>query len=173
MMNHENPMNALSHSEKHCDCEPKILIAEDNVFNMMAVVSIIMDKYKIKPIEAINGKIAIDMFKEAMNKPCKCPNRAYKLIFMDINMPIKDGYQATEEILKMVEAEERRIKVLKNISADGADSKFCSIVALTSYTTNDVEARCLKIGMKRVIFKPLNAEMLKECIDKYFYGPFK
>ena len=51
---------------------------------MMAVVSIIFDKYKIKPTEAANGKIAIEMFKEAMDKPCKCSNRAYKLVFMDI-----------------------------------------------------------------------------------------
>ena len=62
------------------------------MFNMMAVVSVIFDKYKIRPTEAANGKIAIDMFKEAMNKPCKCVNRAYKLIFMDIQMPVKDGY---------------------------------------------------------------------------------
>ena len=51
---------------------------------MMAVVSIIFDKYKIKPTEAANGSIAIEMFKKAMDKPCKCANRAYKLVFMDI-----------------------------------------------------------------------------------------
>ena len=51
---------------------------------MMAVVSMIFDKYKIKPTEAANGKIAVDMFNEAMDKPCKCSNRAYKLVFMDI-----------------------------------------------------------------------------------------
>ena len=59
---------------------------------MMAVVSIIVDKYKIKPAEAANGKIAIDMFTQAMQKPCQCANRAYKLVFMDIQMPVKDGY---------------------------------------------------------------------------------
>ena len=72
-------------------------------------------------------------------------------------MPIKDGYQATEEILKMVEQEEKSLRLRQNISADGANSNFCTIIALTSYTTSDVEARCLNLGMKRVIFKPLNA----------------
>ena len=70
--------------ENKCNCVPKILVAEDNVFNMMAVTSMMFDKFKIKPIEAANGQIAIDLFREAMNKPCGCSNRAYKLIFMDI-----------------------------------------------------------------------------------------
>ena len=148
----------LSEPKDKCDCQPKILIAEDNVFNMMAVVAIIFDKYKIKPTEAANGKIAIDLFREAMNKPCQCPNRAYKLVFMDINMPVKNGYEATEEILKMADREQ---VLRRNASADRANSNFCTIIALTSYTTNDVEVRCLNLGMKRVIFKPINAIMLK------------
>ena len=72
----------------------------------------------------------------------------------------------------MVEREEQSLQLRKNVSADGANSSFCTIIALTSYTTSDVEARCLNLGMKRVIFKPLNALLLKECIDKYLYGPF-
>ena len=63
---------------------PKILVAEDNVFNMMAIVSQVIDKYKFTPVEAANGQIAVDLFKQGMEKPCQCPNRAYKLIFMDI-----------------------------------------------------------------------------------------
>ena len=138
---------------------------------MMAVVSIIMDKYKIKPTEAANGQIAIDMFTQAMQKPCQCVNRAYKLVFMDIQMPVKDGYQATEAILNMAKQEEQRLNLNDNNPADEIDSSFCTVIALTSYTTSDVETRCLNLGMKRVIGKPLNAVQLKECIDKYFYGP--
>ena len=40
------------------------------------------------------------MFKAALDKPCKCKNRAYKLIIMDIQMPIMDGIKSTEKILK-------------------------------------------------------------------------
>ena len=32
------------------------------------------------------------MFKKEYNKACGCINRAYKLIIMDIQMPIKNGY---------------------------------------------------------------------------------
>ena len=76
--------NILSEQKNLCDCQPKILIVEDNVFNMMAVSSIILQKFKIKPSEATNGQIGIDMFRDALAKPCQCANRAFKLIFMDI-----------------------------------------------------------------------------------------
>lgn len=40
--------------------------------------------FKIKVDEAVNGSDAVELFTTAMNKPCKCKNRAYKLILMDI-----------------------------------------------------------------------------------------
>jgi len=48
-------------------------------------------------------------------------------------------------------------------------SGFCSILAVTSYTTDEVRDECLRIGMKRVLHKPVNANQLPEIIDKYFY----
>jgi CheY-like chemotaxis protein len=72
------------------------MVAEDNEFNMMTIAEMLFRKFEIKPVEAQNGQIAIELFKEAMNRPCKCPNRAFKLIFMDIQMPLVTGIEATE-----------------------------------------------------------------------------
>ena len=38
-----------------------------------------------------DGLKALELFTEGFNKPCQCPNRAYKLIFMDLQMPVMDG----------------------------------------------------------------------------------
>ena len=47
-----------------CDCVPKLLVVEDNDFNLMTVISIITTKYPdLKPYEAVNGLIAVNMFK--------------------------------------------------------------------------------------------------------------
>ena len=78
----------------------------------MALKAMLELKSQITPDEAQNGQIAIDMFKAGLDKECKCPNRAYKLILMDIQMPEKDGYQATEEILKLARKEIQRINAL-------------------------------------------------------------
>ena len=50
---------------------------------------------------------------------------------MDIQMPVKDGYQATQEILNL--------------------DKDCNIIALTSYTGDDVKKKCLDLKMKEVL----------------------
>ena len=45
------------------------------------------------------------MFKENYEKPCKCENRGYKFIFMDLNMPDMDGYEASEHILNITKSD--------------------------------------------------------------------
>ena len=62
--------------------------------------------------------MAIDMFKAGLNKECRCPNRAYKLILMDIQMPIMDGHKATVEILKLAARENVRISHGRKSSLD-------------------------------------------------------
>ena len=61
---------------------------------------------------------------------------------MDLNMPDMDGYEASGHILDI-------------LKKDGNED-YTHIVALTSYTGADVRERCMNIGMKNMINKPLN-----------------
>ena len=63
-----------------------------------------------------------------------CP-RQYKLIFMDISMPIMDGYEATLTIRKYEEF---------NLSEDEATSH---IVGLTAHATDAYKEKCFESGM--------------------------
>ena len=61
-------------------------------------------------------------------------------------MPNMDGFEASEIIIKMMR--------------DMKEANFCNIVALTSYTDQETRDRCLKIGLKDVMHKPLGANEL-------------
>jgi CheY-like chemotaxis protein len=67
----------------------------------MTLQTILESSLKIKSDKALNGKIAVEMvaqrIKQNENDPCRCSRKRanYKLIFMDCNMPVMDGFQAT------------------------------------------------------------------------------
>jgi CheY-like chemotaxis protein len=71
------------------------LIVDDNLFNIMPIKSLTEEEFKVFPETAINGQIAVDLYKEGYKKVCKCKNRAFKLIIMDIQMPVMNGIQAS------------------------------------------------------------------------------
>ena len=79
-----SPSIRINLENRKC-CPQRILIAEDNEFNMMTVVTLLKDiNPELTIVEAQNGKIAVDKFKEAVKKECKCNNRGFKLVLMDI-----------------------------------------------------------------------------------------
>ena len=157
-----------------CNCA-KVLIVDDGPFNIEAC-SRLLEKMKISCDSASNGleaveKIAflaskIDMsvsitseiasnekFSVAFDKEkkfCfKC--KFYKLILMDIDMPIKNGIEATEEILNL----------LKKMDI------FVNIVGLSAFDQDDIVKRSMKAGMVDYITKPIKHSKLKEIISKY------
>ena len=78
------------------------MLVDDNDFNLMPLNMLITQLFQIQTDLAFNGIQAVQLFKENYEKACKCDNRAYKFIFMDLNMPEMDGYEASENILKIL-----------------------------------------------------------------------
>ena len=93
------------------------------------------------------------MVEARFEKKCSCQNKNYKLIMMDLQMPIMDGFEASEKILEL-------FKSFK-------DENKPQICAVTSYQT--LEQRCLNIGMKKVYNKPMCSTDIKEAMCLYFY----
>ena len=104
----------------------------------------------------MNGQVAVDMFKEGFSKACKCENRAYSLIFMDLQMPVMGGIEAS--------------KIINDIQLDSPGQELIThIVALTAYTNANSIKECLDVGIKKVLNKPLNFDHLHEVMWINFF----
>ena len=71
-------------------------MVDDNVFNLMTLQCILTEGLKVSADKALNGLEAVNKFKEREKQaPCLCTNRRptqYRLVFMDCNMPVMDGF---------------------------------------------------------------------------------
>jgi signal transduction histidine kinase/CheY-like chemotaxis protein len=114
----------------------KILIAEDNFTNQLLLIGLLEDSALEMDI-VNNGQEAVDMFKQ--NK--------YDLILMDIQMPVMDGYEATE--------------IIRAIDKD------IPIIALTANAMKDDIKNTIDAGMNKHLIKPLNIKELFDTLNKY------
>jgi CheY-like chemotaxis protein len=120
-------------SEKPADQFPgrHILLAEDVEINCEIVLALLEPTF-IKVTCAQNGKEAVRMFSETPEK--------FDMIFMDLQMPEMDGYEATQNIR----------------SLDFPKAKDIPIVAMTANVFKEDIERCLKAGMNDHIGKPVD-----------------
>jgi len=119
-----------------------ILLAEDVEINREIVLSL-LEPTLIGIDCAKNGLEAFTLFSEN-------PKR-YDLIFMDLQMPEMDGYEAT-----------RRIRAL-----DTPYALKVPIVAMTANVFRDDIAKCLKAGMSGHLGKPLDFDKVLDILRKY------
>ncbi len=124
-----------------------VLMAEDNVTNQ-EVTKAMLQAYGCRVFIANDGKEAID----AVTRP----DANYDLIFMDCQMPILDGYQATAEIRAL----EQRKKILKRIP----------IIALTAHALEEDRGKCLAAGMDDYLSKPFTLNQLLAVLERWFGG---
>ena len=84
-----------------------VLVAEDNIANQ-EFIKIILERYGLSYYIASDGLEAVETFKLA----------SFNLVFMDKQMPIKDGVEATKDILMYEEAEHKEHTPIVGLSAD-------------------------------------------------------
>lgn len=118
----------------------RVLIAEDNIVNMMLATTIIK---KISPnaqiMEAVNGKVALEL----------CKKQTPDLILMDVQMPEMNGYETT--------------KAIRSIDSE----QHIPIVALTAGNVKGEREKCLAAGMDDFVVKPIVEDDIKSIFKKW------
>ena len=121
-----------------------VLIVEDNHFQLSTMITI-LKRLNVKFDAAQNGMMAVHTFLQKAKE-----GKFYSLILMDLLMPIKDGYVATEEI--------RQIENEKNL-------KRSYICGLSIDKNEEIDDKCQKSGMDNNIKKPLGTVELNKLIE--------
>jgi len=117
----------------------RILLAEDVAINREIVLAL-LEPTKLTIDCAENGLEALRMFSDNPD--------AYDMIFMDVQMPEMDGYEAT-----------RRIRAL-----DSRKAREIPIVAMTANVFREDIEQCLAVGMNGHTGKPLRLEEIMELL---------
>ncbi len=117
--------------------EWRVLIVEDDVNNRL-LLNRLLDSVGFKLREAVNGEEAIQQFEDWQ------PH----FIWMDMRMPVMDGYEAT-----------RRIRALPG-------GKEVKILALTASAFKEQEEKILAVGCDAVLHKPYNESTIFTAMEK-------
>ena len=136
-MNKDNAEEKIDNYENH-----HILLAEDVEINREIVLAL-LEPTGLKIDCAENGAEAVKLFKENAH--------LYDMIFMDLQMPEVDGYEAT-----------RRIRAL-----DIPEAKQIPIIAMTANVFREDIENCLAAGMNDHVGKPLDLEEVLNRLRKH------
>jgi len=117
----------------------KCILVVDDIKTNYDIFHIYLSKYKIKTIWAKDGLEAVEL--------CRT-NPNINLVFMDIRMPVMDGYEATRKIKE------------HNVNMP-------LIVAHTAYSDYEDKEKCFAAGCDDYMSKPINFDKLHEVLLKY------
>jgi CheY-like chemotaxis protein len=118
----------------------KALLAEDDMVNQI-VASNFLKRWGLEVVVARDGKEAVKKIRE----------KGFAIVFMDINMPELNGYEA--------------VRLIRSI--DDPYFKDVPILALTADAIGDIKERVLAAGMNGIMNKPFDPDELKSVIKRF------
>jgi len=122
----------------------KVILAEDNEMNQEIVHSL-LDDMPIEILDASDGSVAVNLYKKYQND--------ISLIFMDLQMPIMDGYEASSIIRKI--------------------DKDIPIIAISANALEEDANRSKNAGVNKHINKPINVYELFSSILEFIEKDFE
>ena len=145
----------LSRAVINPECQPdltqypgaRILVVEDNLVNQ-EVASATLLQFGCDVTIVNNGQEGLE----------RLERESYDLVLMDCQMPVMDGFQATELIRKR----ERHAALAKD-----RPGKRQAVVALTAHAISGDRDRCLKVGMDDYLSKPFSREDMSVILKRW------
>jgi len=124
---------------------PRILVAEDNLVNQKVALQYLK-----------NAGCPADIVTNGRDVLTALTQYPYKLVLMDVQMPVMDGLETTRQIRKAQTAQETGF------------TREIRIVAMTANAMSGDRELCLAAGMDDYVAKPLTPTSVKIFLDKYY-----
>jgi CheY-like chemotaxis protein len=121
----------------------EILLVEDNPINQQ-VATEILQQAGIYVNIAENGEIGVEL----------AAKHAYNAILMDIQMPVMDGYTATQKIRQMQ-------------GSNPPEAPYAPIIAMTAHAVSGEREKCIAAGMDDYVSKPIDPDFLYSVLLKW------
>ncbi|MCO4787133.1 MAG: CHASE domain-containing protein, partial [Marinomonas atlantica] len=122
--------------------QAKVLLVEDNLTNQI-VAKGMLSLFGLTVDVAENGQVALDMMAKT----------AYDLIFMDCQMPVMDGYEAS--------------RAIRCFEPESATAKDVPVIALSANAMKGDDQLCFEAGMDDHVAKPVSKDRLNEVINTW------
>ncbi|KAM3069515.1 hypothetical protein ACMFMG_005621 [Clarireedia jacksonii] len=136
---------------------PKLLLVDDNMINLKLLRHFITRLGYITVDEADNGLEAV---KKVEERP-----EGYDVIFMDISMPVLDGFGATREIRKIESNRHKNAMQAGNIQA--AKKSPALVIALTGLAGKNDQEEAKECGVDLFLTKPVALKEVKKMLENW------
>nr|WP_223845581.1 hybrid sensor histidine kinase/response regulator [Flavobacterium selenitireducens] len=139
------PVSSLPESNEKAYEGKNVLIVEDNAMNQMVIKMILKGLKGLTFAVANDGSECLEMMKE----------QQFDLVLMDLQMPVMDGYEATQAI---------------RAGETGALNSAIPIIVVTADITPETRERVFTLGANDYLTKPVDKKLLYGKIDTVFFG---
>jgi CheY-like chemotaxis protein len=149
LSNLDNPKITL------CNCN-NILICDDENFNLMTIKNM-LKKFNINADTSTNGQECIEAIIKKNKVNCVCDKSEYKLLFLDMMMPIMNGLDCAKKIQEMIDN--------KEINSD------LKIIIISAHIEENLinNLKNIKCIVEEVP-KPLKKSKLEEILNTYYFN---
>ncbi|CAD8072341.1 unnamed protein product [Paramecium primaurelia] len=135
------------------NCCSRVLIVDDEYFNIQSL-QLILHRFNAHCDFTFNGQEALKKTLQKMKEPCRqCQNNGYVLFFLDLNMPIMDGFDTVLNLKKMMHENQ----IPKGIC-----------IANTGYADLESKQKALNSGMDFYMIKPIQIKELEIYLKRRF-----
>ena len=152
--NHETKKK-IKNKKKKCENCNDVLLCDDEEFNLSTVKNM-LKKFNVNADISTNGKECIDAILKKNKRNCNCKKKHYKLLFLDMMMPIMDGLETTKNIQDLINN--------KTINHD------LKIIIVSAHIEDNLikslkEFKCVV----EEVPKPLKKTKLEELLNNYYF----